>query len=72
MEWEKLAKYCRKTYGVLVDWEERFFECPECGEPIYECDWTFTDLHWSPEYDKYMPNKMFCPICEEILWEGDE
>ena len=72
MGWEKLAKYCGDVYGVQVDMEDRFFICPYCGEPLYEADWSYVDLHWSPEYDKYMTHKMFCPICEETLWEGDE
>lgn len=38
--WEEVAHYCEDTFGVYVDWEERFFDCPECGEPLYECDWT--------------------------------
>lgn len=49
--WEEAAKYCEETYGIFVDWEERFFICPECDEPLYECDW---------------PSEEFisCPICE--------
>lgn len=56
--WEKIANYCEQVYTVYVDWTERFFECPECGEPIYECDWT--------------PDKMeqFCPICG-FNWEDE-
>lgn len=50
--WELKAKYAQKTYGSYVDWEERFYECPECGEPIYECDWTEEDL-----------KDVICPIC---------
>lgn len=47
--WEKVAKMCEEIFGSYVDWEERFFICPECDEPIYECDWEdFT----------------ICPICE--------
>lgn len=49
--WEEAAKYCEETYGIFVDWDERFFECPECGEPLYFEDW---------------PSEEFvtCPICE--------
>jgi len=49
--WEKIARYCEDEYGIFVDWEERFFICPECGEPIYECDWSADELH-------------ACPVCE--------
>ena len=49
--WYKTAKYCEKEYGIQADWEEGFFICPECGEPIYECDWEDEEF-------------LFCPICE--------
>ena len=49
--WEKNAKYVAETFGAYVDWEERFYECPECGEPIYECDWNDTEL------------MEICPVC---------
>ena len=58
MSWEKCAKYCEKVYGVYVDWEERFFHCPECEDVVYECDW---EGHC---FD-------FCPICEFAYLEGD-
>ena len=50
--WEYCASYCEKTYGVHVDWEEDFFHCPECDEPIYKCDWENHDA-WT-----------VCPVCE--------
>lgn len=49
--WEQLASRLEKEYGIQVDWEERFFICPECGEPIYEEDWIEEELSK-------------CPICE--------
>ncbi len=55
MNWESCAKFCEETFGCYVDWEERFFICPECQEPIYEYDWE--DHDWS-----------MCPICE-TSWE---
>lgn len=58
MNWEKAAKFCEETFGTFIDWEERFFICPECDEPIYECD--FPDHGW-----------YFCPVCE-IYWEDIE
>ena len=57
--WEKVARYCEKEYGVYIDWKERFFICPECGEPIYECDWNDEDL------DE-------CPICFFVCYEDEE
>lgn len=56
-QWEKNAIEVRDTYGTHVDWEERFYECPECGEPIYECDWSEREL------EHYL-----CPICEDNDW----
>ena len=60
MTWEKMAKYVEETYGGLVDWEEEFFECPECSDPIYKCDWDSSDLVTDG-------GDFFCPICESVL-----
>lgn len=49
--WEANAKIVEEIYGGYVDWEERFYNCPECGEPVYECDWTVDEL------------LCLCPIC---------
>lgn len=54
MMWEKNAKEVEKVYGEFVDWEEKFYICPECGEPVYECDWDESDL-----------SRFLCPICED-------
>ena len=37
--WESNAMFAQKEYGAYVDWEERFYNCPFCDEPIYEEDW---------------------------------
>ena len=58
MSWEKAAKLCEELFGTFVDWDERFFICPECDEPIYECD--FKDHGWYT-----------CPVCE-TYWEDIE
>lgn len=55
MNWEQAAKFCEDTFGIYVNWEERFFICPECDEPILEEDWENDDLS-------------ICPICE-AMWE---
>ena len=57
-KWEKVAKYIEKTFGTQVDWFERFFVCPECGEPIYECDWAGDTFE-------------VCPVCEFDWYEGE-
>lgn len=53
--WEENAREVEEVYGGFVDWEERFYECPECGEPIYEDDWTYAELF-----------SHLCPVCEYI------
>lgn len=53
-QWERNAVEARDTYGAHVDWEERFYECPECGEPVYESDWSEKEL-----------GQFLCPICED-------
>lgn len=60
MWWEN-AKYLETVYGIYVDWDERFYECPECGEPVYECDWSDEDLR-----------NFICPICEFREEEEEE
>lgn len=55
--WESRAKEVEQVYGGYVDWEERFFECPQCGDPVYECDWDESEFH-----------DVICPIC----WFYDE
>ena len=64
-QWEFNANYVSITYGTQVDWEERFYICPECGEPVYDCDWTNEELH-----------ETLCPICgyneNEEEEEGEE
>lgn len=55
--WEKNAYIVETVFGGFVDWDERFYLCPECGEPVYEEDWCKEDLM-----------VYFCPICE---FEGE-
>lgn len=54
--WEANAKEV-EDYGGEVDWEQRYYLCLECGEPVYDGEWTRHELL-----------EFFCPICE---WEGD-
>ena len=56
--WEEAASYCENTYGSFVNWEEEFFVCPECDEPILKEDW-----------DKH--NFTLCPICEVNYFNED-
>lgn len=54
-KWERKAIIVEETYGIFVDWDEKFFICPECGEPIYESDWD----------DELLDD---CPVCG-FEWE---
>ncbi len=49
--WETKANKVEDIYDGFVDWEERFYLCPECGEPVYESDWDEEDF------------EQLCPIC---------
>lgn len=57
--WEINASYVEKECGCFVDWEERFYTCPYCGDIVYECDWSNMELV-----------QHICPICEDE--EGDD
>ena len=51
--WEVNANYVVETYGGYVDWDEKYYICPECQEPVYEEDW-----------DEGEMEIFICPICE--------
>lgn len=53
--WEEVAKILVEVYGSYLDEEEPFVVCPECEEPIYECDYDGSD----GEFD----DGVLCPIC---------
>lgn len=52
--WSNVANSVSNDYGTFVDFKERFFICPECGEPIYENDWNDSDFE----------DGTICPICD--------
>lgn len=56
-EWKLNAIYVEEECGGFVDYGEEFYLCPECGEPVYACDWSAAELL-----------ECVCPICG---WEGD-
>ena len=60
MMWEARAKEVEEVYGGFVDWDEAFYICPECGEPVYKCDWNEDEL-----------TKFLCPICEDGYFNED-
>lgn len=69
--WDRLASYIETTYSdAYVDWEEGFFNCPECGEPIYKDDWRDSD--YFENGDPWLHRDVICPVCESILKEYEE
>lgn len=56
--WEANAKIVEEVYAGYVNWKERFYLCPECEEPVFECDWSVQELVNS-----------LCPVCG---FTGDE
>lgn len=69
--WDRLARWVEFTYvGSYVDWEEGFFVCPECGEPIYKLDWRNEDYFLNG--DPWIHRDIICPVCENVLREHEE
>jgi len=62
MKWNEVAKVVENDFGMQVDWEERFFVCPECQDVVYECDFN-KDSVLALGY---------CPICGTALAEECE
>ena len=60
MNWEKMAHLFEINYGSLIDWNDRFFYCPRCHEPVYEDEWDDSDFIDGND-------NFICPICESIL-----
>ncbi len=58
--WAINARLVESVFGGYVDWEERFYNCPECNEPIYECDWSEAEL------------MDLCPVCGFVEDEEDD
>ena len=57
--WQYIATFVEKDYAGYVDWDEEFFICPECGEPIYKCDYPYISMG------------MICPVCETMVEEEE-
>lgn len=71
MAWDRISKYCARTYGVQVDNDDEFFICPECGEPIYKCDWRDSDYFLGHIYPLGKA-VWHCPVCETVLYDEEE
>ncbi len=57
--WRYAARYVEEELGGYVDWDEEFFNCPECGEPIYQSDWA-DHGQWE-----------VCPVCGFTIGEEE-
>lgn len=52
IKWKDRAEQVEEEYGMLVDYTEGFYICPECGEPVYVDEWNDMDFE-----------DCICPIC---------
>ena len=52
--WNWAAKVVEEEFGGYVNWDEEYFICPECGEPVYADDWD----------DSEFALATICPICQ--------
>jgi hypothetical protein len=52
--WNWAAKVVEEEFGGYVNWDEEYFICPECGEPVYADDWD----------DNEFALATICPICQ--------
>lgn len=57
VKWGEVAQYMLEQYDTF--WEDDFYVCPECGEPIYREDY--------PEIEITDDGEFICPVCEEEL-----
>ena len=53
-----MSEYDTIAY-IDSDEDDNCIYCPECGEPIYECDY--------PEIETDKDSNLICPICECIF-----
>lgn len=52
--WDWAAKVVEEEFGGYVNWDEEYFICPECSEPVYAEDWD----------DSEFALAAICPICQ--------
>ena len=57
--WYEAAEYSEEVFGSYADYEGEYFNCCECGEPLYKGD--FPNHDWKT-----------CPICEYQFIEEEE
>jgi len=60
---DRLCTAADEEYGMCIDREEGWFTCPECGEPVYLCDWKDEDFNTEEGFG--------CPICGFTMIEEE-
>ena len=58
--WLQIAHLIEVNYDSLIDWNDKFFYCPKCHEPVYEDEWASFDLIDGN-------NNFICPICGSMI-----
>lgn len=58
--WLQIAHLIEVNYDSLIDWNNRFFYCPKCHEPVYEDEWADLDFLDGN-------NNFICPICGSVI-----
>lgn len=65
VNWNTVASCVENIYGGIVDWDKKYFVCPDCGEPIYADD--FPDFEVIPAVQTKINQEdneyYICPIC---------
>ena len=59
--WLQIAHLIEVNYDSLIDWNDRFFYCPKCHEPVYEDEWESEDDFLDGS------NNFICPICGSVI-----
>ena len=67
--WSTVAICVEDIYGGIVDWDEEYFVCPDCGEPIHADD--FSDFEVIPAARTTINQEdkeyYICPVCGSPL-----
>lgn len=59
---DEVWDYCKTVYGTsALEEGDKFFDCPECGEPILKEDYPLIEKQFDGSNDAVY----VCPVCEE-------
>lgn len=62
MSYWEIAASLAEEQGSECNYEEGYFVCPHCNEPVFEGDWTDDQM--------FKDNSVMCPICNELLGDS--